>query len=99
MTDGRAPSARDMEQRDPEDDPFACSLCGCYLGELKRVKGDDYCDACARDIGAKPPLRRCLHCGREGPQEQMESVDVSPPDEYYPTIRYLCRGCSGGESA
>jgi hypothetical protein len=24
----------------------------------------------------------------------MDSVDISPPDEYYPTIRYLCPGCS-----
>lgn len=37
--------------RDPEDDPFACSLCGQPLGELKRVEGEDYCDACLNEMG------------------------------------------------
>lgn len=44
----------DSEQgtdRDPEDDPFACSICGEPLGEVKRVEGDDYCDACQREYG------------------------------------------------
>lgn len=82
------------ERRDPVEDSRVCSICGVYIGF-----GDgDYCDGCAREIGAKPPLGRCMHCGQRAPQEQMESVDVSPPGEYYPTIRHLCRGCSGGES-
>lgn len=85
----------ETEHRDPTDDPRACSRCGVHIGLL----GDDYCDPCAREIGAKPPMERCMGCGQDVPQEQMESVDISPPDEYYPTIRYFCRGCSGGESA
>jgi hypothetical protein len=82
-------------ERDPADEPEACSLCGVHIG----FGGDEYCDGCAREIGAKPPLERCLHCGQRAPQEQMEAIDVSTPDEYYPAIRYLCRTCSGGESA
>lgn len=88
-----------VEQRDPEDNPFDCSLCGCYLGSGKRLAGEEYCDACAREIGVKPPLRRCMECGQRAPEEQMKTIDVSPEDEYYPEIAYLCRGCSGGESS
>lgn len=84
-----------VERRDPADDPAACSVCGVHIGFF----GDEYCDGCARDVGAKPPLARCLECGQTGSQDQMDSVDISPADEYYPTIRYLCRSCSGGESA
>lgn len=83
------------DRRDPAEDPQACSVCGVHIG----FGGDEYCDGCARDIGAKPPLERCLHCRTLSPPAQMEPIDVSPPDEYYPTIRYLCRGCSGGERA
>jgi len=83
------------EGRDPLDDPRACSRCGVHIG----FHGDDYCEPCAREIGVKPPIVRCMHCDQRGPQEQMESVDISTPDEYYPTIRYLCRDCSGGASA
>jgi hypothetical protein len=39
-----------------------------------------------------------MGCDRRAPQDQMESIDVSPEDEYYPEIRYLCRGCSGGDA-
>lgn len=85
-----------VDRPTPEDDPFACSLCGCYLGTAKRISGDDYCDACAREIGAKPPLRRCEECGQRGPEEQMAAVDISADDEYYPEFVYLCRSCSGG---
>lgn len=81
-------------QRDPTEDPQACSMCGVHIGLL----GDDYCDPCAREIGAKPPMERCMHCGRDAPQEQMKAVDISHGDEYYPVIRYICRSCSGGES-
>jgi hypothetical protein len=37
-----------------------------------------------------------MGCGQRGPQERMKAVDISQPDEYYPTIRYLCGSCSGG---
>lgn len=70
-------------------------MCGVHIGLL----GDEYCDACAREAGAKPPIERCLHCGQDAPREEMETVDLSGPDEYYPKIEYLCRGCSGGEPA
>jgi hypothetical protein len=59
---------------------------------------DEYCDPWAREIGAKPPMERCLQCDSNAPQEVMESVDISSPDEYYPKIRYLCRDCSGGDA-
>ena len=69
-------------------------MCGVHIG----LVGDDYCDPCAREIGAKPPMERCMHCDRDAPQEQMKAVDISHGDEYYPVIRYICRSCSGGES-
>jgi len=80
------------ERPDPPEDPRACSKCGVHIG----WGGDEYCDGCAREIGAKPPLERCMSCGRDAPRERMKAIDVSPPDEYYPTMRYLCRSCSGG---
>lgn len=83
------------EQRDPTDDPAACSKCGVHIG----MGSDEYCDSCAREIGTKPPMQQCLECGERAPEEQMETIDVSPEDEYYPEIRHLCRECSGGESA
>jgi len=82
------------DQRDPTEDPRACSLCGVHIGAF----GDEYCDPCGREMGVKPPLERCMGCGQRAPQDHMESVDISAPDEYYPTIRYLCRGCSGGSN-
>jgi len=82
------------EKRDLAEDPRACSLCGTLLA----FSSDEYCDHCARQVGAKPPLERCMHCGNGGPQEQMESVDISTEDEYYPEIRYLCRSCSGSDT-
>jgi hypothetical protein len=85
----------DIERPDPAEDPRACSRCGVHIGLL----GDEYCDPCAREVGAKPPMERCMHCGRDAPQERMEAVDISAPDEYYPEIRYFCRDCSGGEQA
>lgn len=87
------------ESPPPDADPFACSLCGVALGSGKRLAGEEYCDACQREHGMKPPLRDCLHCGQRGPQDQMESIDVSADDEYYPEIRYLCRDCSGGDDS
>jgi len=86
-------STQNVDRRDPSDDPTACSKCGVHID----MWGGEYCDPCAREIGAKPPIERCLHCGARAPQEQMESVDVSAPDEYYPEIRYLCWDCAGGD--
>jgi len=83
------------EQRDPADDSSACSLCGVYIG----LGSGEYCGPCARENGSKPPMERCMGCGQDVPQEQMEPVDVSPDDEYYPDVRYLCPDCSGGDSA
>lgn len=83
--------------RDPKDDPFACSICGVALGSGKRIAGSEYCDACEREYGMKPPIRSCMGCGTRAPQEEMEAIDVSPPDEYYPEMEYLCRGCSSDD--
>jgi hypothetical protein len=82
-------------RRDPADDPGACSKCGTHIG---RLRDEEYCEPCARELGAKPPMQRCLSCGRDVPQEQAEAIDVSPDDEYYPTIRYLCRQCSDSDN-
>jgi hypothetical protein len=92
-TDGGQP-VDGTERRDPTEDPRACSRCGVHISFLI----DDYCDSCAREIGARGEMVRCMGCGQDGPEEQMESVEISEPDEYYPTIRYLCRDCSGGEA-
>jgi hypothetical protein len=78
------------DRPEPDRGPFACSICGCYIGQFS----GEYCDGCARAIGAKPPLRRCVECGQRGPEGQMEAIDVSRADEYYPTFEHLCRGCS-----
>jgi len=75
----------------PLDDPSVCSRCGVHIGAF----GDEYCEPCAREVGVKPPLRRCMNCGQDAPGEQMTAIDISPDDEYYPTIRYLCPSCSG----
>lgn len=85
---------QDTDRRDLRDDPQACSRCGIHIGYI----GDEYCDPCARELGAKPPMQRCMGCGRDAPQEQMDTIDLSGEDEYYPEIEYLCRDCSG-ESA
>ena len=34
----------------PERNPFGCSRCGCYLGSMKRMAGDDYCDGCISEV-------------------------------------------------
>jgi len=83
--DGETPH----ERRDPAEDPRACSICGVYVGAF----GGEYCDGCAREVGAKPPLQRCVGCGRDFPQERMDAFDVSAEDEYYPDLRYICPGC------
>jgi len=44
-------SSDDTDRPDAEDDPFACGGCGCYLGELKRIRGEGFCDACLADMG------------------------------------------------
>jgi len=45
-------------------------------------------------------MRQCFGCGRYLRQDRAETIDISQTDEYYPTIRYLCRDCdrSGGAS-
>jgi len=45
------PPADEADRSDPEDDPFACGGCGCYLGERKRIKEEGFCDACLADMG------------------------------------------------
>jgi hypothetical protein len=94
VSDPNEVSISGTERRDPTEDPAACSRCGVHIG----LGGDEYCDPCAREIGVKPPMERCLHCSRDAPRELMESVDISTPDEYYPEIRYLCQDCSGGDA-
>ena len=89
MTDNDT-STDGTERPDSEEDPFVCSICGCYIGQFS----GDYCDGCAREIGVKPPLRACIECGQRAPEDQMKTIDVSPPNEYYPTFKYLCRSCS-----
>ena len=42
MTDGGS---------DPADDPFACSGCGCAIGEYTRIRGPGYCQACLDEMG------------------------------------------------
>jgi len=79
----------ELHRRDPADDPAACSLCGVHIGAF----GDEYCEGCAREIGAKPPLRRCEQCGDRYPEPRMEAIDVSPSDEYYPEFVHVCQGC------
>jgi len=39
------------ERPDPEDDPFSCSRCGQPLGTVKRVEGEEFCDACLSEMG------------------------------------------------
>jgi len=90
MSDSDTPSAG---RRDPTKDPRACSRCGVHIGFI----GDEYCDPCARENGTKPPMQRCLHCGRDAPQELMKSVDISTSDECSPEIRHLCQDCTGGD--
>ena len=81
------------DRPDPTEHPESCSKCGVHIGSF----GGDYCDPCAREIRAKPPMQRCRSCGKHVPRDRMDdAIDVSPDDEYYPTIRYLCRGCAGG---
>lgn len=94
-TDAREDGPEDagVYQEDPTEDPRACSLCGVHIG----FGSDEYCDGCAREIGVKPPHRRCVQCGQRGPEDDMEAIDVSGPDEYYPKFEYLCRSCSGGD--
>lgn len=77
----------EREQPAPEDDSFACSLCGCYLGERKRLQGDEYCDACQHDT---EDAVVCETCGDRVPRSRATGVDVSSPDEYYPEYVYFC---------
>lgn len=83
VTDG----GHDPEDRpDPEDDPFACSKCGGYLGELERMNGS-YCESCKVET---EPHVVCEECGDRLPQSRASNLDVSPDDEYYPEFIYFC---------
>lgn len=93
MTMSKRDGHERRDSRDPREDARACSRCGVHIGLL----GDEYCEPCAREIGAKPPMEYCTGCGRTAPREDMESIDVSGPNEYYPKIEYLCRDCTGGD--
>lgn len=42
------------EEWDPREDPFACSRCAAYLGDLDRAQGHDYCSGCRRESAATP---------------------------------------------
>lgn len=39
------------ERPDPDDNPWACSICGQPIGLSKRIEGEDYCDVCLSDYG------------------------------------------------
>lgn len=91
--DEPAQSSASTEQRDPADDPRACSFCGVHIGAFS----GDYCEGCERELGMNPPIRRCEGCGSRYPEEQMEALDVSGEGEYYPKFIYLCRGCADAE--
>lgn len=57
VSDGHA------DRPDPEDDPFACSRCGCFLGSLDRARGEDYCPDCrSENAAAVETLPLCSHC-------------------------------------
>jgi len=73
-------------EQDPEHDPFACSRCGGYIGEAARIRGE-YCDDCQGDDQEYVP---CHTCGDRVPLSRAAGVDVTPPDEYYPTFIYFC---------
>jgi len=38
----------------PEDNPFACSICGTYLSSRQRIEHPGYCDLCMTDSGGQP---------------------------------------------
>ena len=95
LDDDRLVTDGGTDRPDPADDPAACSKCGVHIG----LASDDYCDPCAREIGTKPPMQRCMHCGKSYPQELMDDIDISDEDEYYPEIRYLCADCAGGDGS
>jgi hypothetical protein len=82
------------ESYDPADDPKACSKCAVHIG----LWNGDYCDGCEREMGLKPPMTRCFGCHELYPQEKMDRIDLSDPDEYYPQFQYLCGSCSGGDA-
>lgn len=96
MTDDPPVERVAHDRPDPEDDPFACDICGHYLSELKRLRGD-LCYSCQREHQPSHDMAYCMGCGRYASTDQMEAIDVTPPDEYYLKVEYLCRDCSGGE--
>lgn len=88
MTDKESP--RDSERSDPADDPLACSRCGTYLSDAKRVRGDDYCDACQYELNGGRGWVHCHLCGEMLPFEHADSIDISEPEDYYPETRPVC---------
>jgi len=40
-----------ISRPDPEDDPFARSICGQALTTTERIENDGYCDGCLREYG------------------------------------------------
>lgn len=42
------------DRPDPSEDPFACILCGGYIGERRRIQGRETCRACAGESAAGP---------------------------------------------
>lgn len=95
MADGE--SNAEVCHLDPEDDPFSCSRCGHPLGLTTKIEGGEYCESCQREHDMNPDMVTCTGCGRYASAERMEPVDVTPPDEYYPKVEYVCWDCSGGE--
>ncbi|GAA1280372.1 hypothetical protein GCM10009725_30190 [Aeromicrobium tamlense] len=52
-------SSDGAEQWDPEKDPFACSICGTYLGDIQRATAPhDLCWGCSPDTGTEQEADR-----------------------------------------
>jgi hypothetical protein len=45
---------------------------------------------------SREEIARCEGCYSRYYKQQMESVDISLEDEYYPKFIYLCSDCSEG---
>lgn len=38
----------------------------------------------------EPEMCDCWVCGEDHPKSEMDTIDVSGEEQYYPEIRYLC---------
>ena len=47
-----------------------------------------------RQAGREPEMRECFGCHRRIRKDRAKTIDISQPDEYYPTVRYLCWDCN-----